>query len=35
VLATLAYDDTRALPQSKTHPLNLLFSDMVEQLVGQ
>jgi len=35
VLATLVYDDTGKLPQSETHPLNLLFSDMVEQLVGQ
>lgn len=35
VLATLVYDDTGALPESETHPLNLLFSDMVEQLVGE
>jgi len=35
VLATLVYDDTGKLPKSETHPLNLLFSDMVEQLVGQ
>lgn len=35
VLATLVYDDTGKLPQSEIHPLNLLFSDMVEQLVGQ
>ena len=35
VLATLVYDDTGALPESESHPLNLLFSDMVEQLVGQ
>ncbi len=35
VLATLVYDDTGELPQGKNHPLNLLFSDMVEQLVGQ
>lgn len=35
VLATLVYDNTGKLPQSETHPLNLLFSDMVEQLVGQ
>jgi tetrahydromethanopterin S-methyltransferase subunit H len=35
LLATLAYDDTKALPESKTHPLNLLFSDMVEQLVAK
>jgi len=35
LLATLVYDDTGALPESESHPLNLLFSDMVEQLVGQ
>jgi tetrahydromethanopterin S-methyltransferase subunit H len=35
VLATLVYDDTGTLPRDKTHPLNLLFSDMVEQLVGK
>ncbi|HJX37127.1 MAG TPA: tetrahydromethanopterin S-methyltransferase subunit H [Anaerolineae bacterium] len=35
VLATLVYDDTGTLPKNKTHPLNLLFSDMVEQLVGK
>jgi tetrahydromethanopterin S-methyltransferase subunit H len=35
LLATLVYDDTNTLPQGETHPLNLLFSDMVEQLVGQ
>jgi tetrahydromethanopterin S-methyltransferase subunit H len=35
LLATLVYDDTGELPQGKNHPLNLLFSDMVEQLVGQ
>jgi tetrahydromethanopterin S-methyltransferase subunit H len=35
VLATLTYEDTKALPESKTHPLNLLFSDMVEQLVAK
>jgi len=35
LLATLVYDDTGTLPERKTHPLNLLFSDMVEQLVGQ
>ena len=35
VLATLVYDDTGVLPKNKTHPLNLLFSDMVEQLVGK
>ncbi len=35
LLATLVYDDTGTLPEGKTHPLNLLFSDMVEQLVGQ
>jgi tetrahydromethanopterin S-methyltransferase subunit H len=35
VLATLVYADTGELPESGTHPLNLLFSDMVEQLVGE
>jgi tetrahydromethanopterin S-methyltransferase subunit H len=35
VLATLVYDDTGTLPKNKAHPLNLLFSDMVEQLVGK
>jgi tetrahydromethanopterin S-methyltransferase subunit H len=35
LLATLAYDDTGELPEAKNHPLNLLFSDMVEQLLGQ
>ena len=35
LLATLVYGDTDRLPQEETHPLNLLFSDMVQQLVGQ
>jgi tetrahydromethanopterin S-methyltransferase subunit H len=35
LLATLVYDDTDRLPQEETHPLNRLFSDMVEQLVDQ
>jgi tetrahydromethanopterin S-methyltransferase subunit H len=35
LLATLVYDDAGTLPEGKTHPLNLLFSDMVEQLVAQ
>ncbi len=35
LLATLVYQDTNRLPQSESHPLNLLFSDMVEQLVEQ
>ena len=35
LLATLVYDDTGELPEEKSHPLNLLFSDMVEQLVEQ
>jgi tetrahydromethanopterin S-methyltransferase subunit H len=35
LLATLVYDDTQTLPESERHPLNLLFSDMVEQLTSQ
>jgi tetrahydromethanopterin S-methyltransferase subunit H len=35
LLATLVYDDSGELPQEENHPLNLLFSDMVEQLVEQ
>ena len=35
LLATLVYDETHVLPQSDRHPLNLLFSDMVEQLTSQ
>ena len=35
LLATLVYDDTGELPEEKSHPLNLLFSDMVEQLLEQ
>jgi tetrahydromethanopterin S-methyltransferase subunit H len=35
LLATLVYDDSGELPQEGNHPLNLLFSDMVEQLVEQ
>jgi tetrahydromethanopterin S-methyltransferase subunit H len=35
LLATLVYHDTHKLPQGKSHPLNLLFPDMVEQLLGQ
>lgn len=34
LLATLAYAESGVLPQAGSHPLNLLFSDMVEQLVG-
>ena len=33
LLATLVYDGTGELPQGKNHPLNLLFSDMVEKLL--
>jgi tetrahydromethanopterin S-methyltransferase subunit H len=35
LLATLVYDETQMLPQSDRHPLNLLFSEMVEQLTSQ
>ncbi len=35
LLATLVYDETGTLPASNRHPLNLLFSDMVEQLTSQ
>jgi len=35
LLATAVYDETHTLPGSERHPLNLLFSDMVEQLSGQ
>ncbi len=35
LLATLVYDETQTLPESDRHPLNLLFSDMVEQLTSQ
>jgi tetrahydromethanopterin S-methyltransferase subunit H len=35
LLATLVYDEINELPESENHPLNLLFSDMVEQLVTE
>ena len=35
LLATLVYDEIQTLPESDRHPLNLLFSDMVEQLTAE